>query len=65
MMQAFVDAIIRCAHDKEFDADFSDGLNAQLAMEAGLKSAASRRVEPVDYKCRTDLMSGQICSPVT
>lgn len=50
MMRAFVDAIIGGSTNKEYDASFRDGLNAQFAIEAGLKSNQSKRSEPVNYR---------------
>jgi predicted dehydrogenase len=52
MMRAFVDAILSGKHDSEHDATFRNGLDAQLALEAGIKSAGSRRAERVEYNYR-------------
>ncbi|GAC1428790.1 MAG: Gfo/Idh/MocA family oxidoreductase [Chloroflexota bacterium] len=41
MMGAFADAVLRGARNPEQDPGFGDGLHAQLAMEAGLRSTGT------------------------
>jgi predicted dehydrogenase len=48
MMGSFVDACLRGRTDPDLDADFEDGLAAQLAMDALLRSERSLRWEPAD-----------------
>jgi predicted dehydrogenase len=55
MLHSFVDAVSRGSVNKGQDAEFIDGLNAQCALDAGLKSENSKKFEDVQYLAMAEM----------